>query len=90
MGRYITISKPSTEVCEINIRRLGTDDAEEHQNQLLRADHGSLVYDILSEEASENICFCFFGANQASYYGGNERARNLQPGASENEFLVAN
>ena len=37
---------------------LDTDHAEEHQNQLLRANHGSLVYDILSEEASENICFC--------------------------------
>ena len=35
-------------------------------------------------------CFCFFGANQASYYGGNDRARNLLSDALENDFLVAN
>ena len=29
-------------------------------------------------------------ANQSSYYGGNERARNLLSDAPENDFLVAN
>ena len=42
-----------------------------------------------SQKTKLVFVFCFFGANQASYVGGNERARNLLSDAPENDFLVA-